>query len=209
MHTYNKILPIIHSPKGDKYMRNITDAAEELSISRRTIYNRIEELNIKTIRQGKNSLLKDTDFEKIKEHMQSEAPINATHVNAHVNSRVKEHVKNIIAQDKNTEGYVSLKEYEELKQKLENLESYLKKSYLDRIESLETQLKEKDKQIASNSDEIKGLIINVKSSLDRLSIPKENQERLITLESNDYKSEEATTTTEAPKKFWNIFNFKK
>jgi DNA repair exonuclease SbcCD ATPase subunit len=190
--------------EGEKYMRNITDAAEELSISRRTIYNRIEELNIKTIRQGKNSLLKDTDFEKIKERVKSEAPINATHVNDHVN----EHVKTIIAQDKNTEQYVSLKEYEELKQKLENLESSLKKSYLDRIESLETQLKEKDKQIANNSDEIKGLIVNVKSSLDRLSTPKENQERLITLESNDYKSEEATTT-EVPKKFWNIFNFKK
>lgn len=193
-------------------VRNITEAAQELNISRRTLYNRIEELEIKTTKEGKNSYISDEDFNKLKERVNREITVDSTHVQEHVPTRdehvnIHERMKNILAKD-HMEGYVSKKDYEELKSKLEALEIEIKKSYQDRIESLENQLKEKDKQLTASSDEIKGLIMSVKSSIEQLPIATAEKEALISLDTT-YQEQATTITEERKTSFWDKFKRKK
>lgn len=121
---------------GGVQMRTITQAADQLGVSRKKIYNEIDKLNIKTVKAGKNNYIEDADYFRIK------ATISNTR-DTEVNVQ-RERLENVIERDRYVTGNnISDREYTDLK---------------EMIESLKEQLKIKDEQIKSKDNQINGLI---------------------------------------------------
>jgi DNA-binding transcriptional regulator YhcF (GntR family) len=100
-------------------MRTITEASNQLGVSRKKIYNEVERLNIKTTKEGKNNYITDDDFERIKECITEQS--------------TRKRIMDVLERDRNmTEGHISDREYMDLK---------------ERITFLEEQIKAKDNQI--------------------------------------------------------------
>lgn len=117
-------------------MRTITQAAEELGVSRKKIYNEIERLKINTIKEGKNNYIDESDFERIKSVI-----VIRSESNKSVSS---DRLKDVLERDRYVSGeHVSDREYTDLK---------------ERIQSLEGQLKIKDQQLNDRDLQINGLI---------------------------------------------------
>lgn len=97
-------------------MRTITQAAEELNVSRTKIYNEIKNLNIETKKEGKNNYLNEDDFKRIKTHIE-EQNANST----------QERMKDVLERDRDMIGNnISDREYTDLKERISFLESELK-----------------------------------------------------------------------------------
>lgn len=123
-------------------MKTVTQAASELGVSRTKIYNEIEKLNINTKKVGKNNYIEDTDFEKIKEVVQSEMIDVEETFETH--ETAQERLKDVLERDRNIlYGNISDREYTDLK---------------ERITFLEEQIKVKDEQINAKDYQINGLI---------------------------------------------------
>lgn len=117
-------------------MRTITQAAEELGVSRKKIYNEIERLKINTIKEGKSNYINESDFERIKSVIVIRSESNE--------SVPSDRLRNVLERDRYVSGeHVSDREYTDLK---------------ERIQSLEEQLKIKDQQLNDRDLQINGLI---------------------------------------------------
>ena len=121
-------------------MHTITEAASELNVSRKKIYNHIFKLGIVTIKDSKGNYIKDDDFELLK---------------ADVLKDVRERAEHIVERDRDMLGNnISDREYTDLK---------------ERIRFLQDQLIIKDKQIQDKDYQLNGLIqtnINFTKLLD-------------------------------------------
>lgn len=96
-------------------MRTITQAAEELSVSRKKIYNEIERLNISTKKEGKNNYITDDDFNNIRQQIEDE------------NQSTQERTRNVLERDRSMiGGSLSDREYVDLKERIEFLEQQIK-----------------------------------------------------------------------------------
>lgn len=116
-------------------MRTITQAAEELNVSRKKIYNEISKLKIKTTKEAKNNYISDKDFKKLKERIEEQQEQNVD---------TKSRINNILERDRSMLiGNLSDREYIDLK---------------ERIHFLEEQIKVKDKQLQDKDYRINGLI---------------------------------------------------
>lgn len=125
-------------------MRTITQAAEELGVSRKKIYNDISKLNIDTNKDGKNNYISDDDFNSIKEY---------------ITKRAKERTKNVLERDRNMLGNnISDREYTDFK---------------ERIKFLEEQIQIKDQQLQSKDYQINGLIKSTFNLTQALNPPLE------------------------------------
>lgn len=114
-------------------MRTITQAAEELNVSRTKIYNEIKNLNIETKKEGKNNYLNEDDFKRIKEHIEEQ--------NGH---SAQERIKDVLERDRNMIGNnITDREYTDLK---------------ERISFLESELKIRNEELKSRDYQINGLI---------------------------------------------------
>jgi hypothetical protein len=114
-------------------MRTITQAAEELSVSRTKIYNEIKNLNIETQKEGKNNYLNEDDFKRIKIRIEEQN-----------SSSTQERTKNVLERDRDMIGNnISDREYTDLK---------------ERIAFLESEIKNKNEQLKSRDYQINGLI---------------------------------------------------
>jgi len=138
-------------------MRTITQAAEELKVSRKKIYNEIEKLNIVTTKEGKNNYISDEDYIKLK--MRIKGQIEDT----------QERTRNVLERDRSMiGGNLSDREYVDLK---------------ERIGFLEEQINMKDQQIQAKDYQINGLIqstFNLSKALkpaDEVAVMKEEEEK--------------------------------
>lgn len=114
-------------------MRTITQAADELNVSRTKIYNEIKNLNIETKKEGKNNYLNEDDFKRIKVHIEEQNGNNA-----------KERIKDVLERDRDMIGNnISDREYTDLK---------------ERIAFLEGELKIRNEELKSRDYQINGLI---------------------------------------------------
>lgn len=145
----------------DVHMRTITQVAEELKVSRRKIYDENEKLGIKTIKEGRNSFVTDTDFLKISKDLET---YKETFGNA------KERVSNVLERDRNIiENHISDREYTDLKERITSLEEQLKM----RDEQFIKQLQSKDEQIQAKDYQINGLIQSNFNFTKALNLPLE------------------------------------
>ena len=113
-------------------MRTITQTAGELNVSRKKIYNEIENLSIQTQKDGRNNYLTDDDYERIKSRIWEQ------------NSNTKERTKNVLERDRDMIGNnISDREYTDLK---------------ERISFLEDEIKIKNEQINAKDYQLNGLI---------------------------------------------------
>lgn len=97
-------------------MRTITQAAEELNVSRTKIYNEIKNLNIETKKEGKNNYLNEDDFKRIK-----------THIEEQNSNSTQERMRDVLERDRDMIGNnISDREYTDLKERISFLESELK-----------------------------------------------------------------------------------
>lgn len=116
--------------------RTITEAAKELNVSRKKIYNEIEKLKITTEKEGKNNYLSDDDFKLIEERIeeQTEEYID----------KAQERTKNVLERDRSMiGGTLTDREYVDLK---------------ERISFLEEQINTKDEQIKVKDYQLNGLL---------------------------------------------------
>lgn len=117
-------------------MRTITQAAEELNVSRKKIYNELSKLKIETTKEGKNNYISDKDYMLLKERV-TERKTERT-------QNTKTRMENILNRDRSMLiGNLSDREYVDLK---------------ERITFLEEQIKVKDKQLQDKDYQINGLI---------------------------------------------------
>jgi hypothetical protein len=113
-------------------MRTITQTADDLNVSRKKIYNEIENLSIQTQKDGRNNYLPDDDFERIKSRIQEQ------------NGNTQERTKNVLERDRDMIGNnISDREYTDLK---------------ERISFLEDEIKIKNEQINAKDYQLNGLI---------------------------------------------------
>lgn len=116
-------------------MRNITKASRELGVSRTKVYKEIKTLKIQSVKNGKNNLISDEDFYRIKDHIEAE---NEQQGNT------SKRIKDVLERDRSMiNGNLSDREYVDLK---------------ERISFLEKQLNIKDDQIQEKDFQINGLI---------------------------------------------------
>lgn len=116
-------------------MRTITQVASELEVSRKKIYNEIEKLKIKTIKESKNNYIEDADFLMIKDNIEE---------SKHSSDCARERLRNVLERDRNVvENGIPDREYTDLK---------------ERILSLEDKINVKDKQLQAKDNQINGLI---------------------------------------------------
>jgi len=127
-------------------MRTITQAAEELKVSRRKIYDENEKLGIKIIKEGRNSFITDADFLKISKDLKNHNEMFGN---------VKERLDSVLERDRYTlNEKVTDREYTDLKERI----SFLEKQIGNKDENLKDQLKIKDEQIQAKDNQINGLI---------------------------------------------------
>lgn len=147
-------------------MRTITQAAEELNVSRKKIYNEIEKLNIKTQKEGKNNYLIEDDFERIKVHIEKQT------------NNVQERLKNVSEHERDiNRNNISDREYTNLKETISFLQ--------DQLKAKDEQLKIKDEQIKSKDYQISGLIQSTFNFSKMLNPPTE--QALSNLEKDEKK----------------------
>lgn len=121
---------------GENIKRTITQAAKELNVSRKKIYNEIEKLKIQTEKEGKNNYISNDDFKLIEERIeeQTEEYIDNT----------QERTKNVLERDRSMiGGTLTDREYVDLK---------------ERISFLEEQINTKDEQIKVKDYQLNGLL---------------------------------------------------
>lgn len=142
-------------------MRTITQAAEQLNVSRKKIYNEIQKLNIETRKEGKNSYIPDDDFERLKARIREQMEEHA--------QSTQERTRNVLERDRSMiEGKLSDREYVDLK---------------ERIDFLEGQINIKDQQLQAKDYQINGLIqstFNLSKALksgDEVAATEEKEER--------------------------------
>jgi DNA-binding transcriptional MerR regulator len=116
-------------------MRTITEAANELNVSRKKIYNYIAKLSIDTTKNSSGNYIKDEDFVTLKEQIllshNNGVPLDERNV--------PEHEKDVPERNTDNIHNLSNREYKDLKERIHFLE--------DQLKAKDMQLKDKDMQI--------------------------------------------------------------
>jgi hypothetical protein len=126
-------------------MRTITQAANELGVSRKKIYNEIEKLNINTNKESKNNNIEDKDFLAIKCDIQGQTESSS--------DCAQKRLGNVLERDRNA---MTDREYIDLK---------------ERILFLEKQIEIKDEQLQVKSYQLNGLLQNNLNMSKALNLP--------------------------------------
>ena len=153
-------------------MRTITEAANELNVSRKKIYNYIAKLGIQTVKNSNGNFIEDKDFNKLKVEIKAS-------IKEDVPEDVLERTRNVLERDRFMTGeHVSDREYSDLKERIEFLES--------QISVKDEQLQTKDEQIKAKDGQINGLIQS-NFNFSKALLPPVN-EQAITVEEPENKS---------------------
>jgi hypothetical protein len=136
-------------------MRTITQAADELQVSRKKIYNEIKKLNVNTKKDSKSNYIQDKDFITIKYDIQ-EKPQNNSKCAEERSGTVPERDRNVPERSRNVQWNITDREYTDLK---------------ERIFSLEEKIKIKDSQLQAKDHQINGLIQINLNTTKALNLP--------------------------------------
>ncbi|MGK0467576.1 hypothetical protein [Clostridium sp.] len=126
-------------------MRTITQAANELGVSRKKIYNEIEKLNININKKSKNNNIEDKDFLAIKCDIQGQTESSS--------DCAQKRLGNVLERDRNA---MTDREYIDLK---------------ERILFLEKQIEIKDEQLQVKNYQFNGLLQNNSNMSKALNLP--------------------------------------
>lgn len=164
-------------------MRTITEASNELDVSRKKIYNYIKKLDIKTIKDSNGNFIEDKDFDKLKIEIKASIKDNNKD---EMTENVRERAKNVLERDRSiVMGKISDREYVDLKDRIMFLENQLGVK--------DKQIQVKDEQIRAKDGQINGLIQSNYNFSQALLPP----------------PEQAITVEEAPKESWIKRKFKR